>query len=310
MLRTVAITVPRDTTDALLGGLGTLDGLLSLRVQRGISLQPPGDVVTVETTDRGLRALLHLLDERGVGRDPGSSITTSEPSAIISSAAASRIAGAGSEGIWEELEVVIGKESNMTANALAVMAIAGVLAAAGLATNALHVVIGAMVVAPGFEPIARIALGAVTRSAAWRRGLVQTAQAYGALVAGAAATGLLLRALGRPLLGQEASYLPAGVLVSYWTTVTPTAVLVSAVASVAGAVLLAMRRSVLTAGVMIALALVPAAAITALALVAGDLPVAGRGVLRWGIDAGLVAGLGALVFGWKQARVHRRKMRL
>ncbi|MBM3492617.1 MAG: hypothetical protein FJX68_19690 [Alphaproteobacteria bacterium] len=48
------------------------------------------------------------------------------------------------------MELVIGKNSNMTGNALLVMLAAGVLAAIGIATNALHIVIGAMLIAPGY----------------------------------------------------------------------------------------------------------------------------------------------------------------
>lgn len=106
----------------------------------------------------------------------------------------------------------------------------------------------------------------------------------------------------------EASYLPAGVLVSYWSTITASSVIVSAGASAAGALLIATHRSVLTAGVMIALALIPSASVAAMALVAGNPDLAVKGLLRWSIDAALVAVLSGLVFLWKRHRVQRRNM--
>jgi uncharacterized membrane protein len=72
--------------------------------------------------------------------------------------------------------------------------------------------------------------------------------------------------------------------------------------------LIASRRAVLTAGVMIALALVPAATIASLGVVAGQLDVAGKGLLRWAIEVALVAATSALVFLWKRSSVQRRNI--
>lgn len=310
MPRTIDVTAPTEKTDQLVGDIKQLQGLIGLRLQRGASLQPPGDVITIETTNRSLPTLMQLLERHGAGRESGLSITTSAPISVISPSSASAIVSDVSESTWEEMEIVMAKESNMTVNAMLVMAISGILAAIGIATNALHIVIGAMVIAPGFEPITRLSLGVMAQGEAWQRGLSDTAKGYVALIVGAALATVVLRLLGQSPLGGEASYLPARVLISYWTTITASSLIVTAVASAAGALLIATNRSVLTAGVMIALALVPAAAITGMALVSGDMALAGQGALRWGIDVGLVAILSALVLLWKRARVQRRKMML
>jgi uncharacterized membrane protein len=211
-----------------------------------------------------------------------------------------------SEATWEEMEVVIAKNSNATANALLVMAISGVLATIGIATNALHIVVGAMLIAPGFQPIVRIALGIVGKNGAWRRGISHTLQGYLALAGGAAGTALFLQAIGRSPLASEASYLPEGVLISYWTSITVPSLVVTSVAGVAGALLIATNRAILTAGVMVALALVPGAAIAALAIVSGDFDVAASGALRWLTEPGLVLLASMVVLFWKRSRVHRR----
>ncbi|HEV2072627.1 MAG TPA: DUF389 domain-containing protein, partial [Thermomicrobiales bacterium] len=269
MPRIVEIAVPPDQTDTLIEALESREDVLGLRLQQGTSVQPPGDIITISTTNRSMQTLVRLLDEHGVGSDSGTSMTTSEPVSLIVPSATERLAHDTNEATWEEMESVTAKESNTTANALVVMGISGVLAAIGLATNALHLVVGAMLIAPGFEPIVRFSMGVVSRSMGWRRGLMQTLQTYAALVLGAAITAGALRLLGTSPLGQEDTYLPSSVLVTYWTSFSATTFMVSVTAGVAGAILVASNRAVLTAGVMVALALVPGATLVASGLVGG-----------------------------------------
>ena len=65
----------------------------------------------------------------------------------------------------------------------------------------------------------------------------------------------------------------------------------------------------LTAGVMIALALIPTAALVGMAVVS-DAPSVLRGAaLRWALDAAVVFGAGLLVFLWKRNRLQSRDAR-
>ncbi|QOC93465.1 DUF389 domain-containing protein [Micromonospora craniellae] len=75
-------------------------------------------------------------------------------------------------------------------------------------------------------------------------------------------------------------YLAAGALAAYWAGVSVSATLVTVLGGLAGAVLFAASRSVLTAGVMIALALVLAAAVTGVGVVVGDFSIAEAAALR------------------------------
>lgn len=99
---------------------------------------------------------------------------------------------------------------------------AGIIAAVGISTNALHLVVGAMVIAPGFETVVRIPLGIITDNVAWKRGVTDTLKGYGALLVASALTMLLLQVLGFDTLKGKASYLAEGALVSYWTTISAT----------------------------------------------------------------------------------------
>lgn len=298
--------MPSPETDSVVEDVQRLDGIISLRVQRGISVHPPGDVITVETLNGSLSSLLRLLEQRGVGRSNGRSLTTSDPLSVVSPPFAEAIARDANEATWEEMELTIAKESNMTIDALLVMAISGIFAAIGLATNALHLVVGAMVIAPGFEPLSRISLGIVARGVSWKRGLIDVAKGYLALLGGAVATGIVLRLLGTFPANSSPSYLPPNVLVSYWISITPASVIVAAAAGIGGALLIASHRSILTAGVMIALALIPTIGIAGLALVVWRLDVIGQVLLRWLVEASLVVIGGLVVFGTKQLTSHRR----
>lgn len=308
MPRVTEITVPADQTATLLDHLRDIPQLVSMRVEKGISIQPPGDVITVAVTDRSLPELMRLLEQLGITRQSGSSITTSRPMSLLSSSSAQFIRNDASRFISDEMDQELNKESNMTPSMIAGMAIAGAVAVAGLLTNALHLVISAMVIAPGFEPISRIALGLVNQSPAWRRGLGDFFMGYVALIVGAAIAALILQEQGYGPASTQGTYLPTGALLSYWTSITATSLLVSAIAALAGALLIVGQRSILTAGVMIALALIPAATIAGLGIATADMNLLETGLSRLGIEVLLVSAASALVFGMNRLWVEKRKM--
>jgi hypothetical protein len=306
MPRTVDIALTPAQSDRLLARVRMLDGLVGIRLQRGVSIQPPGDILSVDVTNRGLFELAHLLDAEGIGRTASTSWSSSEPLALVSQPSIEKVTRDISEATWEEVESRLAKESNSTISGLLLMALSGAIATAGLSTNALHLVIGAMVIAPAFEPITRIGLGLVSPGA-WRRGLLDFVKGYLALLVGAGLMAVLLRLVGYPETGQSPAYLPTNALVAYWLDLSAASVLVSSAGALAGALLIAANRTVLTAGVMIALALVPSAALIAIGVVEarGDLLLGG--LVRWAVDVALVLVLSTLVFATKQAASHRRR---
>lgn len=283
-----------------------MNGVVGLRLERGVSVKPSGDLVTVEVLNRSRFELMRLLDSHGVGRAEGTSLTTSELSSIASASFSQLLTRDSSEATWEEMEMMTAKESNMTINALIIMLIAGFVAVAGIATGALHLVIAAMVIAPGFEPLTRIALGIIAGSAAWRRGASDFIRGYFMLIVGAFTAALILPHVGTVLTGSNSSYLPSHSLLSYWTNITATSLGVSALASVAGAVLVASNRSVLTAGVMIALALVPTAALAGMACASLDWSLLAASFGRLAIEVTLVVIGSVVVLGIKRVLLHRR----
>lgn len=308
MPRKVEIALPSAQTDEVIEEIRNIKEVISLRLQQDVSLQPSGDVIQLEVTDRSLHSLMQLLNKRKMLQDPQVSVTTSQPLSIISQPASLEITNDTSEATWEEMQSMISRESNMTANGMLTMIVAGIIATVGISTNALHLVIGAMVVAPGFEPIVRIPLGLITDNVTWKRGVTDILKGYAALIVAAALTTLALQALGQDTLDGKASYLAEGALLSYWTKISMTSVIVSAAAGFAGALVIAAHKSVLTAGVMIALALIPSATLLGMALAEGEFYIAQQAALRWLLDVALVAAFSLLVFLWKKYSVHRRNM--
>lgn len=308
MPRIVEIALSTDKTNQVIADVKTMKGLIGLRVFKGVSMKPEGDLISLEITNEDLSSLMELLSERKLLSDPSVSVTTSFPGSVIAKSREKQITTDKSEAIWEEMQAAINKESAMTINGIITMFLAGVLAVIGIVTNALHIVVGAMVIAPGFEPIARISLGIVSDYTDWKKGVTDSIRAYGALLAGATLGALAMHLLGFDLAPGNSSYLPAGVLVSYWTTINASSIITAVAAAVAGALVIVANRQVLTAGVMIALALVPATAIIGIGLVSGNFTMAADGIMRLLFEFGIV-GLGtAAVFSWKMRSGHRRKM--
>jgi uncharacterized hydrophobic protein (TIGR00271 family) len=308
MPKIMQITLPSSEADAFISDIKSFEGLISLSRQHNASISPKGDIVGLEITNDCVHAFMRYLDEQGMLQRQNVSITTTQPQSILSQQNSKLIRHDSSEATWEEMLGSISKESNITINAFLIMFIAGVVATVGIATNALHLVVGAMVIAPGFEPIVRISLGLVTRHEDWQRGITDTLKAYFAIILAAALTTLFLKANGENPMGGESSYLPAGVLVSYWTSITLPSLLVTATASIAGALVIITNRSVLTAGVMIALALVPTATILGMSLATGEFATAQDAFIRWLIEVASVAVFSAAAFYWKKATSYKRNM--
>lgn len=125
-------------------------------------------------------------------------------------------------------------------------------------------------------------------------------------MAGASLAALAASIFGTGALGSgDDTYLAAGSLIDYWTTTTWAGVVVGAVAGICGGILMSLNRTVLTAGVMVALALIPTATMMPIALLAGDLALAAGAGVRFVTEVLVVIGGTALVFVVKRRGDHR-----
>ncbi|MBZ9752543.1 DUF389 domain-containing protein [Deinococcus sp. HMF7604] len=303
MHRTMTITVPADRTHELSRRLAEMDAVVSLTLSRGASLKPPGDVFTAHVLNRGADAVLKQVEELC----PHFSATTSELSAILDPQAHDEVLADVDEALWEEIAAGLRHQIRVTSNFMALMALGGLLSTIGMVSGGTPQVlafVAASIVAPGFEPFAKVALGLVVRQPkALTMSLWSAAVGYAVFIAVAGLSFWGLRLLGVV----EVTDFTGNPELARLANPTAVEVLFSACGALAGAVVMAAYRERVIAGALVALVLMPAAATVGMALSLARWDLAWEGLERLGLDALLVVGLCALVFGLKQRFVHRRR---
>lgn len=305
MHHTIEIAVPAKATGSVLTELEALEGVVQLSVVREGSIKPPGDVVSVHVLNREVDAVLEVAAR---ARQSGPvSVSTAEAQSIIDEHAARAIDDDVDESPWEEIERGLRHHGRLNLNFLTLMALGAVLAVAGLLSAPVPQALAlaaAGIVAPAFEPVAKLAVGLVRGS--WysvRRALIAVSGGYVLLAVVGALAYLLLQALD--MASPEALAASEGVkMVTH-----PTAAdwLISAGGAAAGVVIVSAFRHAVLAGALIALALVPAAALVGAGLVAADTVMTLEALRRVGLDMLLVVGLGSAVVLLKQRLVHHNR---
>jgi hypothetical protein len=302
---TIEITVPGQTTGTLLAELGKLDGVLTLSVVRSASVKPAGDVITVQALNREVDAVLALAAK--AQQHGHVTVSTGELQSLIDPAAMRAIDDDADEAPWEETERILRHQGRLSPNFLALMVLGAIIAVAGLVSSPVPQALAlaaAAIIAPAFEPVAKLAVGLVRGS--WygvRRALIALSGGYFAMVIAGAVGYMLLSGLG--VASPEALAASEGV-----DTVThPTNAdwVVSACGAVAGLVIVTAYRRAVIPGALIALALVPAAALVGMELAAGQLVTALEALRRVGLDMLLVVVLGGGVLFIKQRVIHHNR---
>jgi hypothetical protein len=303
--RTIEITVPPSYTDEFVDKLGRLDQVISLSVVRGASVKPEGDVVTVHTLNREADEVLRLAETASEhGRV---SVSTSELASLVDPEHKRKVAKDVDEALWEEVETGLRHQSRTTANYLLLMAVGGAIAATGFVVKSTPQAISfvaAAIVAPGFEPLAKVSVGLTLRR--WdvaARALGSAALGYLVLAASAALLFLVLRLTGVATVGEFVGNHEVKSLADP----EPRSMLLSACGALAGMVMLTSYRRYLLPGALIALLIIEAAALVGAALAAGEPGLAYGALVRFLITAVLVFAAGVLIVGLKQLIVHRRK---
>ena len=305
MHRTIEMVVPAESTDALIGQLEKSDHLISLTVHRGASIKPPGDVLVVHALNRDADRVMRLANE---ARSEGQvSVTTHELTSIVDPEHERAVSNDVDEALWEESETSLRHQGRPTPNYIALMLFGGAVAATGfMVTGSSQTLslVAASIIAPGFEPLAKVPMGlALRRWAVVGRGLWSAAVGYLALAIGAALVFGLLRLTGVGTVEEFLGISETKVL----TDPTLREILLSSFGAITGMIMiLAHRRSVI-AGPLVVLGIIPAAAMIGVAAAAGRLDLAYQGLERFVVDAVIIVFWGTLIVALKQAFVHRRK---
>ncbi|MBE9010907.1 DUF389 domain-containing protein [Pseudanabaenaceae cyanobacterium LEGE 13415] len=302
MSRTIEAIVPPDRTEALLGRLKQIDGVVGLSLSRNASIRPPGDIVTIQATNTVSPAIFNLLTEFDLARS--GLIRTSQNSSLISSQNDVALHRESSETIWEEMLNLLREQSNVTVNFLVMLFCSGALAATGFWTNTLFLVLAGQVLGPHFEPLARIPFGVVVRR--WQlslNGIIAAIVGFFSVALGAAiAVGFLQVVQPRPGLD-----LNTQTVAQYFSSLSGSSILAASIAAIAGSVIIAAQQLVLLTGVYLGLNLVPSMSLVGMAIASGKWHLAQSSFINWLANAGLVLGWCAVVFSLKQVFWHRRQ---
>ena len=302
MHRTIDIGLPSEEARALLPNLRVAKGVGGLSHHAGTSILPMGDTVRLQVLNAGADGVLSLI----AANAPHASVTTSEVASISDPAHRDAIKRDVDEAIWEEVETGLRHQGRVGLNFLLLMALGGVIGAAGaLAEPAVAAVayVAAAIVAPGFEPVAKMPLGLVLKR--WevvRIGAISTLAGYGALVVAAAITTWLLVVGG---VTDQATFLERDALRH---TVEPGALILTIAASgaVAGVVIQSAYRRSVIAGPLVALRLIEVASVIGISVAFGRVDLAWLGAQRLALDLAFVVVAGVVVFGLKQLFLHKR----
>ncbi len=305
MHRNVEITIAPEHTDGLLNRFQKFEEVISLSVSRGASVKPPGDVIHV-------RALNSVADEimRAISEYAGHTrvvAATSDIASLTDKEHQETIENDSDDQLWEEVETGLRQATHVTFNYLLLMGLGGVISAAGLALDGIEMgiaFVSASIIAPGFEPLAKIPMGLVLKSpAVARRAGWSFLAGYGVLTIAAAFTFWLMSQTGIA----NASIIEAKADLHHIMDNHPPQNIISFCGALAGLIMIASHREEVIAGAIMALELIPAAALAASGIVTAHKGLFWLGAIRFGIDISLVVTIAAAFIWLKQHLVHRRR---
>jgi uncharacterized hydrophobic protein (TIGR00271 family) len=249
-----------------------------------------------------------LAELRALGLDSEGSIALDEVDASLSRRAtrAGRVApgSAADAVIWEEVQARTSESTELSFTFLAFMVLATLIAAIGILTDAIILIIGAMVVGPEFGPLAGICVAFVTgRRDLVRRSLAALAVGFSLAIVASAALTLILRAVGEA--PDEVQH-PATLFISDPNVYS---VLVAAFAGVAGMLSLSTAKSGALIGVLISVTTIPAAANLGVAAAYGNWDECRGAALQLAINLTTIVAVGVATLAAQRGFYARRRRR-
>ncbi len=281
-------------------------GVISVSLHRGSSVKPPGDVISAAVLNSEVDQVLRLAEQ--AERHGPVSVSTSSLDSLTDSENQDVVRLDVDEATSEEAETALRRHTRLTANFFLTTAGGAIIVTAGLAASSgvteATALVAAAIIAPVFEPLARIGLGAVSRQPkVAAHGVYSALLSYLTLVIVSLITMLVLRAGGHGFVDE---FLHSSTVheVQYPPLIN---LILSATGAVVGVVMISAGRFTQLAGPLVALQLLPAAATIGIALELGDGGIAARSLGRLAIDVGMVILAGLIVFPYKHSTVHNRR---
>jgi uncharacterized hydrophobic protein (TIGR00271 family) len=276
----------------------------------GASNKPRGDLILADAPREDASAILDELRSLGIERQGSVSLLNLEATMSERGRRAERLAeGPASDAVvWEEVEARTSESTELSISFLSFMVLATLIAAVGIVTDSIILIIGAMVVGPEFGPLAGVCAAIVTRQMALaRRSLVALLVGFPLAIAASAVLTLVLR--GFDQAPDEITH-PETLFISDPNVYS---VIVAALAGVAGLLSLTTAKSSALLGVLISVTTIPAAANVGVAAAYANWGEFGGAGLQLVINllTIMVAGTATLaaqrwLYARRRARFHRR----
>jgi uncharacterized hydrophobic protein (TIGR00271 family) len=169
--------------------------------------------------------------------------------------------------IWEEVEARLRSEATLSAGLIVLMSAAVMIAAIGILTDSVVLIVGAMVIGPEYGAISAMALGLHKRHAGrFRRAATALAVAFSVAIVAAWSMALAIEAAGRTPPAYELGERP---LTSFISHPDVFSIIIAALAAIAGTVSLTQSRHGALVGVLVSVTTIPAAANIGVALAHG-----------------------------------------
>lgn len=305
MHRSFQIQLPADKTPAVIADLLKIEEVIGVALYPDNSRKPVGDALSVQLLNKGSDKVLRAIAEH-CGDEPYL-ISTSLTESIIEPKQSEKLEADADEAIWEEIETGMHHQGRVTPNFVALMGLGGVMATIGIVsepTRQAMPFVAAAIIAPGFEPLAAIALAIVLRR--WqvlRRALWSSLVGYTTLIMASAVAYWFLQSM------QEAdvSKFAGSEEVKHLAHPSTADTLLSICGTLAGAIIMSSFRKSVIAGALIAMVIINAAAMIGIGLASGRYDLAGQGLQRFGIDIAMIVVSCGLVFWLKQRFFHHRR---
>jgi uncharacterized hydrophobic protein (TIGR00271 family) len=295
------LVVPADLVPAVMTVLGAAPEVTNLWRLPGGAIKPEGDVVSCDVAKEEGTTILQRL--RAIGLDHRGSIAVEAVDASLSDVArAAERAAPGSPAdavVWEEVEDRLFESATLSVSFLVLITIATMIAAIGIITDSIVLIIGAMVVGPEFGPLAGFSVAlSEGRTELARRSLAALAVGFpaGILAAGLLTIGLIAVSVAPDELRRTEQELTLFISQPNWYSV-----IVAVLAGTAGMLALVSGKAGPLIGVLISVTTIPSAANVGVAVAYGSWDEALRAAGHLGINVVAIVASGLVVL-----RVARR----
>jgi uncharacterized hydrophobic protein (TIGR00271 family) len=265
----VRVICPPDLTERALAAIGEEPGVTGVSVARGAGIEPVGDLIECDVARGAGTPLVERLRAVGVARH--GSISVGELITVVGLPARTAFDEVSVEEddavVWEQITARVREDAELSVTFLVLMAIAGLLGGIAVLQNSLLLVVGAMIVAPDFGPVAGLAAGLVTRRREQALGAARAVLiGYPVVMAAAFVETLAIRLFGRTPQPYELGIRPVADLIS---NPRLSSFAIAVAAGFAGVISLGTERQGVVVGVVVSITTIPAASNVGVAVAHG-----------------------------------------